>query len=171
MEGAQVLCAVLLINDKGSKSEPLKEIETWLSTGNPMCWVTDRIPPGGEYCRHDNAHANFREIKLVPTLQELSSERQSWLPLSEGQNAVIENRAIRLLDSNFCLLREDIFYTIKSNIGEQVRTWRNARIIGVNCVGTGKGKKTLSSLTFLFKYILVPLDRKGSTGNRQGLFL
>jgi hypothetical protein len=125
------LCAMLL--DEEPRVNP--DVKTNSpSDGTAACWVTDIIPPGG---RHDNDHRNFRNIRIVPTVDELRCPADSWLPLATGENQVIENKSIRLLDRNFRLLREDAVNTMKTNIAEQEKPWRNARVVGLNVSGRG----------------------------------
>eukprot|EP00957_Ditylum_brightwellii_P164180 12500265-Ditylum_brightwellii.AAC.1 len=145
----KTLCNYLFLD----KKEDLQEYNDLIDTRSERvaCWVTDLVPPGN---RHDNDYPNFRDIQLIPTLNELACEEDSWLPLANGENSVINDPAIRLLDSNFRLLREDAVHSIKTNINEQTRIWKNARIIDVNCTGSGQrhGKgKSMSSLSFVLQ--------------------
>lgn len=113
------------------------------------CWVQDRVPPGG---RHDNDHRNFRDINIVPTVEELKSESVSWLPLASGENAIIQDPAMYLIDKNFRLLREDAVRTMKNNISESKRVWKHARVIDL------EGRTKRSKMSFL-----VQCDTRGST--------
>jgi hypothetical protein len=126
------LCAMLLADEEPPVNPDVKTATPSNSTA--ACWVTDIIPPGG---RHDNDHRNFRNIRIVPTVDELRCPTDSWLPLATGENQVIENAGIRLLDKHFRLLREDAVHTMKTNIAEQQKPWRNARIVGLNVKGRG----------------------------------
>jgi hypothetical protein len=126
------LCAMLLADEEPRVNPDVKTNAS--SDGTAACWVTDTIPPGG---RHDNDHRNFRNIRIVPTVDELRCPTDSWLPLATGENQVIENTGIRLLDRNFRLLREDAVNTMKTNIAEQQKPWSNARVVGLNVNGRG----------------------------------
>jgi hypothetical protein len=126
------LCAMLLADEEPRVNPDVRANAPY--DGTVACWVTDTIPPGG---RHDNDHRNFRNIRIVPTVDELRCPTDSWLPLATGENQVIKNTGIRLLDRNFRLLREDAVHTMKTNIAEQQKPWRNARVVGLNVNGRG----------------------------------
>jgi hypothetical protein len=138
VDGAEKLCNLLLINENG-QTPPQAESLSFTSSSVVACWVSDKRPPGG---RHDNDHENYRDVRLVPTQEEISCETPPWLPLFSQENAVIENLEMRLLDTNFRLLREDAVASIRSNIEEKKRVWNNARVVGLTGdYGTiGKGK-------------------------------
>ena len=44
-------------------------------------WAARSEPPGG---RHDNDHSNFRDIQIMPTAEEILSEKRPYLPLSSS---------------------------------------------------------------------------------------
>ena len=58
-----------------------------------------RIRAGG---RHDNDHTDFRSIRVMPTIEELSCDKQPYLP----QNQVMDEAGA--LERQFRLLREDM---------------------------------------------------------------
>ena len=122
-----------------------------------LCWGSDLKPPGG---RHDNDHANYRDIQLVPTQEELAFDGMPFLPLSSGDNAVIGDAEESLLDRNFRLLREDAVGTLRENIANPraSKLWMNSRIIGVSCKDAFNAKRT-STLYFLVQFDL-PQQRK-----------
>lgn len=153
---AATLCAVLLVDEQDALQA--SSVDKQSGTGKTsVCWVTDNVPPGG---RHDNDERNFRDIQILPTTDELCCKAKSWLPLSSGDNAIIHDPATRLLDKHFRLLREDAIATIKENIAEQKRAWKNARIIDLDFARYGNSK---SSKSFTF---LVQLDsRPGGNPN------
>lgn len=138
----RTLCAVLLIGrdnekivvDEANRSEPKKK--------KVACWISDQVQPGG---RHDNDHRNYRDIQLVPTANELRCEVRSWLPLASGENAFIQDPAIRILDNNFRLLREDAILSMKANIAEKRRIWKNARIFSLD-TSSNKNRGLISFL-------------------------
>ena len=148
------LCAILCLDETTESDSPNQAEGTTKrpSTRNhPVCWATDIIPPGD---RHDNDEKNYRDVHLIPTLEELECEKPAWLPLSSGANAIIQDASQRLLDAQFRLLREDAVSTIKENIKEQIRPWMNARVIGVNCVSTSqnrRGKPAIVSPSFIIQ--------------------
>jgi len=128
MSGVNALCALVLVD---KKSEATNDVES--TTENPpmdhIPWVTDLRPPGD---RHDNDELNYRNIQIVPTIAELICQDPPYLPLASGQNYVLEEPVNRLLDRNFRLLREDAVSTMRTNILEQNRPWKNARVVGLN---------------------------------------
>ena len=139
---AQLLCAMLRLPRKQQQEvEPAtgrptkrRRLEANHDSSKPsICWYTDTIPPGG---RHDNDLANFREIKIVPTAEELTCQVPPYLPLASGENAVIQDAPVdRFLDANFRLLREDSIGCMRRGIIERKSTWRNARIIDADPCG------------------------------------
>jgi hypothetical protein len=92
-------------------------------------WVSDERRPGG---RHDNDHPNFRNIRILPTAQELKCESRPWLPLASGANDFVEDPTLRLISNNFRLLREDAIFSMKEKIQADYRPWTNARIIDID---------------------------------------
>ena len=135
VDEARILCAVLLVDSNESKSGNAN-LTQQLKSKSAVLWVTDEIPPGG---RHDNDHRNYRDIQVLPTADELSCQAQSWLPLASGENNLIQDPAIRVLDKNFRLLREDAIRTMKTNIAEQGHfLWKNARIFDIDTTGSKK---------------------------------
>jgi hypothetical protein len=94
-----------------------------------VSWVTDEVPPGG---RHDNDNVNYRNVELVPTVEELRSEARPFLPLASGDNAFLDDPESHLLDRNFRLLRHDAVCAMKDAIQTQHRPWLNARIVGID---------------------------------------
>lgn len=133
IDDARVLCAILLV-DNIEEAKPAAS-NTVTNKSTVACWVTDEIPPGG---RHDNDHLNYRDVQIVPTADELCCETRPWLPLGSGENAFIQDPAVRLIDKNFRLLREDAILTMKSNIREEGHPWRNARVVDLDITGRKK---------------------------------
>ncbi|KAK3637261.1 hypothetical protein LTR56_013799 [Elasticomyces elasticus] len=56
--------------------------------------------------RHDNDHADIRKISILPTLREIQSTRDEYLPLADPQDWHVSGLQ-GLLDRHFRLLRED----------------------------------------------------------------
>jgi len=152
---AEVLCAILLIREANvldiSSIAGTSDANTSKDRYSAVCWVTDRVPPGG---RHSNDQINYRDIQLVPTIDELLCEKNPWLPLHNESNKYIENPESRLLDSNFRLLRADAVCTMKERINEQTHLWKNSRIVGLSC-----HQKDLSPLSFI-----IQMDEKNNAG-------
>ncbi len=160
IKGSRKLCALLLVDTSASNASSSQKTKYYCNErlDAVACWVSDLTPPGG---RHDNDFKNYRDIELVPTRQEIVCDEPPWLPLATGENAFIEDKEMRMLDSCFRLLREDSVSTMKSNISEQKRIWHNARIIDVCCTTNyknHKGKSGMTSLSFLVQVDLP--DRK-----------
>ncbi|KAI0398918.1 P-loop containing nucleoside triphosphate hydrolase protein [Xylaria palmicola] len=67
---------------------------------------SDGLRPGG---RHDNDFANFRDIAILPTRQELlSTERPFYLHASSILAADAPSRVLMHLDNQFRLVRQDM---------------------------------------------------------------
>ncbi len=145
--GASKLCNLLLIGRQVEETDANTSTSNNDSHSNRgVTWVNDMVPPGG---RHDNDSVNFRDIQLVPTDEEIRCEQRPWLPLASQENAFISDLEMRMLDANFRLLREDAVSTIKANIDEGRRVWKNARIVGWCCNEKEKnGRNRLQPFTF-----------------------
>jgi hypothetical protein len=133
IDDARALCAILLV-DNIEETKPIA-FNAVSNKSTVACWVTDEIPPGD---RHDNDRLNYRDVQIVPTADELCCETRSWLPLANGENAFIQDPAVRLIDKNFRLLREDAILTMKENIREKGSPWRNARVVDLDITGSKK---------------------------------
>ena len=114
--------------------------------------MTDFHPPGD---RHSNDFFNFRDISIVPTLDELSCDTPPWLPLANGTNAIFQDFNIRLLDSNFRLLREDAIDTMKECMKDRRNIWTNTCVIDID-LGI---KQKWSPLSFVVQ-LEMPTSRK-----------
>ena len=145
IEGAEKLCSLLLLEEERPDRERTGRYSKAADGDNVACWVSDMVEPGE---RHDNDFKNFRDIQLVPTQAEMSCEISPWLPLASQENAFIDNKEIRFLDTSFRLLREDAVSTMKTNIAEEKKVWKNARLIGMN-PGFEDGKRGVQPLSFL----------------------
>jgi SpoVK/Ycf46/Vps4 family AAA+-type ATPase len=70
--------------------------------------------PGG---RHSNDHANFRDIEILPSTDEISSDADPFLPLARAVDDVSEeDRAAFTLDRHFRLLREDFLGPLRKEV-------------------------------------------------------
>jgi hypothetical protein len=128
---ARTLCALVLVETHREVDE--SKVRTPGRT--TVMWVTDEILPGG---RHDNDHENFRNIRVIPTADELCCEARPWLPLASGENDFVADPPTRLISNNFRLLREDALITMKKRIVENYRPWANARIVDLD-ISVSKG--------------------------------
>lgn len=70
----------------------------------------DKVPPGG---RHNNDLPNYREISLLPSIEEINCSTPPYLPLSSGANRFIADDEQHYLDSIFRLLRHDAIEPIR----------------------------------------------------------
>lgn len=130
---------------------------------NVACWVSDLRPPGG---RHDNDFEIYRDIQLVPTREEILCDTNPFLPLASGENSFIEDKQMRMLDANFRLLRQDYVSTMKSNLTERKRVWRNARIIDVTSSLSGESKQGTAPLSFTVEFDLSSTTKKSINWER-----
>ena len=70
--------------------------------------------PGG---RHDNDHSDFRDIAIIPTIDELVCDDQPFLRFASTIDAIEpEDRLAALLDNQFRLLREDFLRDLREDI-------------------------------------------------------
>jgi hypothetical protein len=123
---SRALCSLVVVEEhdavvirKQDSRKNARGIET-------VVWVNDERPPGG---RHDNDHLNFRNVRILPTAQELGCEVRPWLPLATGGNNFIQDPVTRLISNSFRLLREDAIFAMKAQIHDGRRSWENARIV------------------------------------------
>lgn len=83
--------------------------------------------------RHNNDFAFITSIKILPTTNEIKSERDDFLPL-RGVNSLHHLRGIhRLLDSQFRLLREDTSGQLRDGVRHLLDNW--------NIIVTGTDQK------------------------------
>lgn len=74
--------------------------------------------------RHNNDFAFITSIKILPTTNEIKSERDDFLPL-KGVNSLHHLRGIhRLLDSQFRLLREDTSGQLRDGVRHLLDNWK-----------------------------------------------
>ncbi|OBT49193.1 hypothetical protein VE00_00082 [Pseudogymnoascus sp. WSF 3629] len=69
--------------------------------------------------RHDNDHANIADILILPTAQEIASQRQEYLPLIDPARNHLLGLA-GLLDRQFRLLREDTVGQLRDAVREEI---------------------------------------------------
>jgi hypothetical protein len=69
--------------------------------------------PGG---RHDNDHADFRKIKILPTSDEFASnDSPFYRPADVVETAAVDSRGLMHIDNQFRLLREDLLAELRSD--------------------------------------------------------
>ena len=91
--------------------------------------------PGG---RHDNDHPSYRDVRIVPTPQELHCATPFLPCIGDAGGNQIETDAT-LLDRQFRLLREELLSELREEFNgrEKVRSFNNCRIVHFN---TGRPK-------------------------------
>ncbi|KAH0564872.1 hypothetical protein GP486_001741 [Trichoglossum hirsutum] len=72
-----------------------------------------RLLAGG--ARHDNDHADIFDIKIMPTAQEIQSQHQEYLPVSDPRKLHLAGIG-GLLDRHFRLLREDTVGQLRDTV-------------------------------------------------------
>ena len=75
--------------------------------------------------RHDNDHANIRDIKILPTAEEIHSSRQEYLPSNDPEESHLPGLE-GLLDRQFRLLREDQIGPLRDAVRLEVDKLGNA---------------------------------------------
>ena len=71
------------------------------------------LSPSGP--RHDNDHADIENIKIMPTAQEIRSDRAEYLPVKDPSMWHIQGMS-GLLDQQFRLLREDSVGLLRDSV-------------------------------------------------------
>ena len=122
----------------------LTRIQRRLHTGNAMPGVdytirkgeslsmATEVPPdlpgdlSTEGSRHDNDHADFVEISIMPTAQEIQSQRTEYLPYQDPTTWHVPGPQ-GLLDRHFRLLREDTIGQLRDAVGLEVERLRKFR--------------------------------------------
>ena len=94
--------------------------------------------PGG---RHDNDFADFRNIAILPTVDELASKCAAFLRPSTALDGpdTAETRVAMHLDNQFRLLREDMLYAMREELdivlGKKEGRFRGLVINGLTLLG------------------------------------
>ncbi|KAL4885988.1 hypothetical protein BJY04DRAFT_230198 [Aspergillus karnatakaensis] len=76
--------------------------------------------------RHDNDHALIENIRILPTVSEIQSLRDDFLPTKDAHQSVNSHHQkgiSRLLDSQFRLLREDTAGLLRDAVRMVVNHW------------------------------------------------
>ncbi|KAJ3098371.1 hypothetical protein HDU97_004095 [Phlyctochytrium planicorne] len=102
-------------NDTREEQRAINVINAW----NVINFQGGLAAPGGQTPCHDNDLADFSYIRILPTHQEIISEKQPSLP-GNFQNIEAAHwlpfGPRRLIDTNFRLLREDFLRPLRENI-------------------------------------------------------
>jgi hypothetical protein len=109
--------------------ERIKHVVDVYSSGDAL----DTQGPGG---RHDNDKVNFREISILPTADEISSQEPPFLRTSSFDDPDTQDGRIGdYLDNQFRLLREDMIYEMREELdiarGLKRKNYRNFPIDGL----------------------------------------
>ena len=97
--------------------------------------------------RHDNDFADFREVAILPTADELASKEPSFLRLAESLDApeAVEHRLAMHLDNQFRLYREDMLTELREEIqialGQKKGRHRGIIINGLTVLGVDCGNE------------------------------
>ncbi|KAJ2919492.1 hypothetical protein MD484_g924, partial [Candolleomyces efflorescens] len=119
----------------GHKIKHATESQAALNRGTST--FTAGFTPGG---RHDNDFADFRDIAIVPTPDEIQSKEPAFIRPSDflRDPSTKSNRVATHIDNQFRLLREDMLYELREELqmalGSQKRR-RATKIAGLQVVG------------------------------------
>lgn len=111
--------------------------------------------PGG---RHDNDHANFRDVKILPTQDEFASTTAPFYRrAADVEAADVEERGLLHVDNQFRLLREDMLGELRNDYqiatgqkkGKRKTILSNLRLAGVDCGTPSRRKPCLLKLQCL----------------------
>ncbi|KAL9639722.1 MAG: hypothetical protein Q9204_000975 [Flavoplaca sp. TL-2023a] len=97
--------------------------------------------------RHDNDFADFRDVAILPTADELASKEPSFLQLAESLDApeAVEQRLAMHLDNQFRLYREDMLSELREEIqialGQKKGRHRGIVINGLTVLGVDCGNE------------------------------
>lgn len=160
---ANKLCSILLVDCLSGVNS--KHQATTLKATQPArvaSWINDEIPPGG---RHDNDFLNYRDVRILPTAEELCCPSKSWLPLASGENAFLEDPATQLLDKSFRLLREDAILSMKSMLVDPRRVWEAAYISNLDTAPNVRNGEVIFHVRLNFQ------DKRGFDWERSNKIL
>lgn len=123
------LCSYIVL-----KKESTNQKESGLLVPQVAVWGNDLLPPGGH---HDNDFLNFRDISIIPTVDEVSgggAQTSQYLPFHSGDNAFIqEDPEASYIDSIFRLYREDMVRSLREELFGQKRRWNCTRVMELDC--------------------------------------
>lgn len=111
--------------------------------------------PGG---RHDNDHADYRKVKILPTSDEFLSNTDPFYRRAADVEAVDANeRGLIHLDNQFRLLREDLLGELRSDFqiatgqkkGRRKTVLASLQFAGIDCGSATKRKACLLKLRCL----------------------
>ncbi|KAI9730359.1 MAG: hypothetical protein M1834_005869 [Cirrosporium novae-zelandiae] len=76
--------------------------------------------------RHDNDHADIREIQIMPTYEEIESVRREYLPINDPSESYLPG-VEGLFDRQFRLLREDTVGQLRDAIRAELEQRHNVQ--------------------------------------------
>jgi len=86
-------------------------------------YSVDLVLPGNN---HDNDHLDIRQIKVLPTAEEISSNLPDFLPSTDFREPhFLEDPVQRYLDTHFRLLRHDIFDPLKEVLSRLILSFND----------------------------------------------
>ncbi|KAL8670572.1 MAG: hypothetical protein Q9168_004900 [Polycauliona sp. 1 TL-2023] len=103
--------------------------------------------PGCAGGRHDNDFADFREVAILPTADELATKEPPFLRLADSLDdpEVVETRLAMHLDNQFRLYREDMIGELREEIqialGQKKGRHRGIVITGLDVLGVDCGNE------------------------------
>ncbi|KAL3446759.1 hypothetical protein BJX65DRAFT_318478 [Aspergillus insuetus] len=103
----------LAMGDKIASLKSCRKASSSPASSSPLPGMSEPVDFPGVLsqfgARHDNDYALIEDIRILPTLSEIYSQRNDFLPTRDhkSSNAHHQEGILRLLDSQFRLLRED----------------------------------------------------------------
>jgi hypothetical protein len=128
LEGAQRLRKVL--DREVSSADHMRKVEAEVAEAADRQHAAHMTQwPGG---RHSNDCVDFREISIVPTVDELFSSQDPFLPRVDRVDTFLaEDNQKQLLDRQFRLLREDMIRSVRDALGKGVPFYLPATLVGL----------------------------------------
>jgi hypothetical protein len=113
-----------------SSLEPIRDIGAQIKALTEAYVAGTSVPkmqdgPGG---RHDNDNADFRQIAIVPTAEEIQSTKAPFLRTSDELDdpQTEATRSLDYLDNQFRLLREDMLYEVREDMAAMAKKKRKS---------------------------------------------
>ena len=134
LEGAQRLRKVLdreeVLDREVSSADHMRKVEAEVAAAADRQHAAHITQwPGG---RHSNDHVDFRQISIVPTVDELSSSQIPFLPrVDRVETFLAEDQQTQLLDRQFRLLREDMIRSVREALGKGVPFYLPVALVGL----------------------------------------
>lgn len=162
-------------SDIRSIAYKIKHITTLRSGGR--VYSPDEVSPGG---RHDNDFVDFRQISILPTADELRSDKVPFLRPSAflDDPKTKENRTASHMDNQFRLLREDLLYEMREEIsivfGDKKKKHRGLKIDGLKAHDIFTARKDGKSFLWgiAFQCLKDPWPQAGKdVGARKKFFI